>query len=120
MAHHCEIDAQLRDKGLRSTEDRHRILALFDGTRTWTAAAAQRALGNVDLSTVYRNLRRLADEGLVDAADVSAAEEHFERPAAHHDHLACTNCATVECLPCPIPSLTDHTLRLNGRCAACR
>lgn len=119
--HDCAIDHALADKGLRKTTDRHRILELFTANRTWTAAAAQKKLGNVDLSTVYRNLRTLVREGLLSVADIPGTEEHFEHPpAAHHDHLACRRCAAVECLPCPVPSLAAHTLQINGLCAACK
>lgn len=118
--HDCAIDQDLQAKGLRKTADRHRLLELFQKNRAWTAAEVRQALGDVDLSTVYRNLRRLVKEELLSIADVPGNEEHFERiTTAHHDHQRCDTCATVECLPCPAPNLPTHQLQLKTRCTAC-
>jgi Fe2+ or Zn2+ uptake regulation protein len=86
----------------------------------------------VSLATVYRNLRRLAAEGLLrERADARGLR--FDGNTAPHDHFTCIACARVYDVP-PLASGTlrtrvvvssgfeilDHRVEFYGRCAACR
>jgi Fe2+ or Zn2+ uptake regulation protein len=123
MRHHCPIDEKLERKGLRKTKDRHGIMTLLSsGRRAWSAEQLRSTLGRVDLSTVYRNVRKLAGEGIVREIKAADGKARFELAGrGHHDHVACGRCDTMECVPCPAPDLPkDHYLELRDLCGSCR
>ena len=118
--HDCHIERDLSERGLRKTRDRHRILELFDEPRPWTVAQIHARLKGMDLSTTYRNIQKLVDEGLIVSVHGHESEHQYERSdRPHHDHKLCTSCKATECIPCPAPTLADHILELIGRCKAC-
>lgn len=119
--HSCHIEEALGKRGLRKTADRHRILELFEETRTWTASEIAKRVRGADLSTVYRNLQTLCAEALIVATHSHDGEARYEaagRP--HHDHVTCAKCDTLSCIPCPVPKLPTHNLELAGVCDSCR
>lgn len=118
--HHCEVERDLGERGLRITKDRHAILKLFADRRAWTAAQIHKQLRGADLSTVYRNIRALEASGALAAAHVRGDEAYYElADLPHHDHLLCERCAAAECIPCPARKLATHRLELLGLCGAC-
>jgi Fur family ferric uptake transcriptional regulator len=82
----------------RRTEQRNAILdALRSTKRAVTAQELHGELSGVGLATVYRNLQRLADEGVADTLRRENGELAFllcER--GHHHHLTCRVCGRVE------------------------
>jgi Fur family ferric uptake transcriptional regulator len=108
--------------GFRSAQDVH---------------AALRAQGDsVGLSTVYRHLQALADDGRVDAIQSPAGETTYRYcggpEAAHHHHLVCRVCGRAEEIEGPAIERwaekvaqehgyrgVDHTIELFGTCASC-
>jgi len=119
--HSCHIEAALSSHGLRNTVDRHRILELFELERAWTASEVSKRLRGTDLSTVYRNIQTLFSENLIVRISSHEGESRYEaaeRP--HHDHLTCQRCDAVVCVPCPIPTFTNHILEFAGTCVSCR
>jgi Fe2+ or Zn2+ uptake regulation protein len=97
------------------------ILALFGEPRTWTAAEISHRLRRPNLSTVYRNIQRLVSDRVIVETHSHDGEARYEaagRP--HHDHLECRRCASVACVPCPVPKLESHILELIGTCASCK
>jgi Fur family ferric uptake transcriptional regulator len=100
---------------------------LFDGLRSDGK--------KVGIASVYRVLEQLADLGLVHRVDLGDGVARFE-PAqadgAHHHHLVCTTCGTVETFDDPALErrlervadwhgyrLTHHEIVLHGSCSAC-
>ena len=99
--------------------------------------AALRGGGSaVGLSTVYRHLQALADEGVVDVIRTPDGETTYRLcgPAGegHHHHLVCRDCGrTVEIEGRAVEkwaaavaaehgfSGVDHTVELFGTCARC-
>ncbi|MEJ2599803.1 MAG: Fur family transcriptional regulator [Anaerolineales bacterium] len=84
----------------RNTIQRRKTLQIVQKSNTHATAEAiyerlHVEMPEISLSTVYRNLKALADEGLVSVTDLGdglvfeAVEEH-----AHH-HLVCLNCKKV-------------------------
>jgi Fur family transcriptional regulator, ferric uptake regulator len=89
----------------------------------------------VGLTSVYRALQSLADDGSVDAVRTASGELTYRRCVtdAHHHHLVCSSCgATVEV---EAPELEEwvarvarshgyavagHTLEVSGMCRRCR
>jgi Fur family ferric uptake transcriptional regulator len=99
--------------------------------------AALRSEGaNVGLSTVYRHLQALADDGLVDVIHTPEGETTYrycgQTPDRHHHHLVCRSCGRAEEIEGPAIEKwasaiaakhgytdVDHTVELFGTCGAC-
>src|SRR3954464_14807421 len=82
----------------RKTEQREAILeALRASNRAVTAQELHGDLDGVGLATVYRNLQRLADEGVADVLRRDNGEQTFLLcGGGHHHHLSCRVCGRVE------------------------
>ena len=96
-------------------------------------ALASRKLPTLGLSTVYRTLRRLEEEGLIAAVTVPGEPPRYELAqiaASHHHHFHCRRCGRVFDIDgCPTglakmapPGFVveDHTVVLHGLCDRCR
>ena len=97
--------------------------------------AELRAGGNrVGLTTVYNNLRALAERGAVDTVRTEAGETLYRRceSHAHHHHLVCRVCgATVEISGPAVERWAEtaaaaegfvdvrHTVEIVGTCPQC-
>jgi Fe2+ or Zn2+ uptake regulation protein len=127
----------LRAHGLRLTEPRRLILEAVRATDAHPSAFAvyrkvRRRLPRVSLATVYRNLRRLAAEGvLLERADTDGLR--FDGNTGRHDHFTCLACRRVFDVP-PAPNararhnvaartgfeVLEHRVEFYGLCAVCR
>jgi Fur family transcriptional regulator, ferric uptake regulator len=109
--------------GFRSAQDIHAALRL-QGTP-------------VGLSTVYRHLQSLVEQGVADVIQSPDGEATYrycgETTSAHHHHLVCRQCGhteevtarAVESWAAEIASRfdfsdVDHTVEVFGTCARCR
>ena len=99
--------------------------------------AVLRAQGeSVGLSTVYRHLQALADDGLVDSIQSPDGETAYrycgDTATGHHHHLVCRVCGRAEEIEGPAIEKwanavgrehgyvdLDHTVELFGTCAGC-
>jgi len=96
-------EGALRTRGLRSTMPRRVILDVVRATDAHPTAAivferVRRRLPRVSLATVYRNLRRLAAEGLL-RERVEATGLRFDPNVGPHDHFICVACGRILDLP---------------------
>jgi Fur family ferric uptake transcriptional regulator len=119
----------------RSTRQRRIIRAVFeDADRPLSIEelllAAQRGQKAVSLSTVYRFVRALVDDGTVEAFEIAGRGVYYELSGkAHHHHFRCIRCGRVyelnDCIS--VDELTlpqhfaavSHDLTVTGICAAC-
>ena len=46
----------------------------------------------LSLGTVYRNLRALADNGLIKRVEVSGGHDRFDKTLSEHSHMICVKC----------------------------
>lgn len=100
--------------------------------------AAMRSSGNkIGLSTVYRRLQTMADDGLLDVVRVSDGEATYRycgpsRGGRHHHHVVCRTCGRAEEVDSKAVERwaasvatelgfvdVDHTVELFGICATC-
>ncbi|MGN6609272.1 MAG: Fur family transcriptional regulator [Jatrophihabitans sp.] len=100
--------------------------------------AALRSDGDtVGLSTVYRHLQNLVDEGVVDVIHTPDGEATYRfcggaDTRRHHHHLVCRDCGRTEEIAGPAIERwadavaqqhgyvdVDHTVELFGRCPSC-
>jgi Fur family transcriptional regulator, ferric uptake regulator len=124
----------------RITRQGQAVLSVVDGSENFRSAqdihAELRAAGEtVGLTTVYRHLALLTDDGQLDSLQTADGELVYRRCRSkeHHHHVVCRQCgrgAEVE-----LPDLeqwaestardlgyTDvtHTVEVFGLCATCR
>ncbi len=93
-------------------------------------AAAQERVPGLGIATVYRNIKILVDEGLVQEVELPGAPNRYELAGkGHHHHFYCRTCHSVfEVEACPqglrdlAPSgfaLEGHEITLYGICRTC-
>lgn len=138
----ASLASRIRDAGLRATEARVSVLAVFDaasGPLTHAAALGVLAEG-LDRATVYRNLADLSEAGLLRRVDLGGTVQHYEAvwkggPSSDHaglphPHFVCVDCGNVRCLDDLKVTLSGTALdaslaraavsvRLSGQCDAC-
>ena len=125
----------------RNTRQREAMSkALADGGRALTppelCAMAQATVPSVNLSTVYRRLKEMIEDGEVQrvalpgqAARFEAVKTGADAHPAHHHHFHCNTCDRVypiDGCPGPMKNLAPrgfrvegHEITLHGRCRSC-
>ncbi|HID35796.1 MAG TPA: transcriptional repressor [Ghiorsea sp.] len=120
------------------TAQRQAILDMINRSdKHWDADDVAYALKeegiSIGIATVYRGLAALADQGLIESIQLADKKRYERADKAHHDHLICTRCGSIEefCEP-EIESLQDkvaaergfkiegHQLLLFGLCKTCK
>jgi len=116
------MQTRLKQSTERSTPFRRHLFKLLETDQAWTARQIRSRLDNVDLSTVYRNLKRLAQDSVLRDAGVSGEETYYELAKKdHHAHMVCENCDVAYCIPCPLPRIKEkHQLNVFGLCQKCQ
>lgn len=132
-----DLIAGLRRAGLRMTAPRRAVCAVLAGAgpdHLTAADVAARAVGRVDLSTVYRTLDALEGLGMVEHVHLGhGAGAYHVGPSADHHHLVCEICGrtvdiplqrlqrAIERVTAPLGFVPDSAhFAIVGRCAACR
>ena len=125
----------------RSTRQRDAMHSVLTDSRRSLAPAeicslARESVPRLNLSTVYRQLKRMLDEGSVARVEVPGQAPRYEAalmqpgPAAdHRHHFHCDRCDAVYPIsgcPGPMKNLAPrgfrverHEVTLHGRCARC-
>lgn len=123
----------------RSTRQKRALAAVLEASDTFRSAqelhSELRARGeNVGLTTVYNQLRSLADTGEVDVLRSADGESLYRRCATddHHHHLVCRRCGRTVELEGPEVERwaakvaerhgfvqVSHTVEVFGTCADC-
>lgn len=122
-------------RGSRRTQQRTAIReALVEADRPMSPQevleAAQQEVPSLGIATVYRNLRNLVEEGVLETVDLPGSGTRFEvANKDHHHHFHCQRCDRVfEVDSCPgdlgrlVPDgfrLESHEIILYGHCPAC-
>jgi Fur family ferric uptake transcriptional regulator len=104
----ADLKSEIRRQGIRGTGARVAVLAyLSKASAPQSHAEIYEALVNYgyDRVTIYRNLKDLAEAGLLVRSDLGDHVWRFERNrqrAGHpvgHPHFVCIDCGGVSCLP---------------------
>ncbi len=129
----------LSSAGLRATGQRALILKIIrrgqghlDADEIYRQARQKEP--RLSLSTVYRNLHKFKEQGLVDELHFDEGHHHYEvRSAAEHLHLVCLGCGRIVESTSPLPhrvfrevaranrfKVTEAEIRLSGYCPDCQ
>lgn len=98
----CDRDtaALLRAQGLRPTKARCQLLAHLRSTRRHPSAeeisASLRSQGSdIGVATVYQNLNRLVDAGLIVRFKGTDGRSRFDADSSPHSHAVCEVCGRM-------------------------
>lgn len=130
---------RLKEKGYKLTPQRQSILDALESLGQRSSArdvhsVLKKKKPAVSLDTVYRNLRLLAEIGIVQQISLSSgAVYELTEEQHHHHHLICVDCEKVVCIPfCPDScaytvqakdagfEVLGHLFEVYGRCEICQ
>jgi Fur family ferric uptake transcriptional regulator len=134
------IAEHLRRAGLKRSRQRDRVVDAFLASAGHVSVEellelARRRDPAIGHTTVYRTMKLLAECGVASPRRFGDGQTRYERerPGAHHDHLVCEACGSIEEfeddgieeLQRAVARrhgfvLDGHTLELHGVCARCR
>src|SRR6202043_902879 len=136
------LQAHFAERGIRITQQRRAILRVIETASKHLDASqilrkAQRIDASVDRSTVYRTLRLLKRQGLIDELDlmhINGEGHYYERKLERdHIHMACLRCGKItEFVSKTFDSLKKQLesdchfqvviarLEVGGYCSGCR
>src|SRR5262249_7851682 len=98
------LQAHFAERGIRMTQQRRAILSVMETASKHLDASqirrkAQKLDPSVDRSTVYRTLRLLKRQGLIDELDlmhINGEGHYYERKLERdHIHMACLRCGKI-------------------------
>ncbi|MFS8130444.1 MAG: Fur family transcriptional regulator [Candidatus Dojkabacteria bacterium] len=115
---------------MKNSKKRNKILELFSKGYLLTASEVVEKVNNVDRATIYRNLTRFVEQGLLREVNVRKGISSYELNTDHHQHFICSNCEKVvpvevdasilkEIIPNGV-KLEDFELNLRGKCEDCK
>jgi Fur family ferric uptake transcriptional regulator len=89
-------------------------------------------LPKISIATVYRNLERLSEEGMIWKMNLAGSQRRFDATTANHYHIRCSVCGRVDDLHMEVvPSIQEtarkssgytvlsHTVEFTGICPTC-
>ena len=123
MRHSRQRDVVL--EVVRSTMDHPRA--------DWVYRQARRRLPRISLGTVYRNLKQLADLGLIREIQAGGPGARFDGNIGRHYHIRCVGCGRLSDLPLSVSKTLEaqarratlylilgHEVEVNGLCPRCQ
>lgn len=131
------METEVRQGLPRITKQRKAIFAALQGDTTHPTAdeiyrRVKKELPHISLATVYRNLKFLAEEGLI--LEISAPEgpNRYDPQTHEHYHFICDECRGVFDVKVPVQAhlecelgrqgyeVRTHETVFYGWCASCR
>jgi Fur family transcriptional regulator, ferric uptake regulator len=122
----------------RRTRQREVVLSVVRSTMDhpsadWVYRQARRRLPRISLGTVYRNLKRLAADGLIREIHAGGQGVRFDGNTGDHHHVRCVGCGRVNDLPLSVDTsreeaaaralnfrILGHHVEIQGVCAQCQ
>ncbi len=95
----------------------------------------RKAMPQISLGTVYRNLEQLSASGKIQRLSFGSGKRRYDRNPETHHHLCCLECGRVDDLPPEVEieealstmlgevcgyRVTGVSVEIYGRCPACR
>ncbi|WKZ30418.1 MAG: transcriptional repressor [Candidatus Dojkabacteria bacterium] len=82
-------------KKTRFSPKRQAVMDIFDNGGVYTAPEIAELLPDMDLTTVYRNLKHLITAGYIKELTLSNGVASYESAYENHQHAVCKNCGKV-------------------------
>ena len=102
-------------------------------TADWVHRQARRRLPRIGLGTVYRNLKKLAEEGVIREIHTGGHPARFDGNTGRHYHIRCLGCGRVNDLPMTVDTrledqagramnyrILGHQVEVLGLCPSCQ
>jgi Fur family ferric uptake transcriptional regulator len=89
------LAARLRERGLRMTAQRERVMAAVTTLVHATPDQVAESVPGVDLTTVYRTLELLEQIGLLAHTHLGHGAPSYRLADDQHVHVVCHHCSTV-------------------------
>ena len=99
-------------KKILNTLQRQVVVEVLKESRTHPTAAeiyekARKKMEGISLSTVYRNLEKLALQGKIIKLEMGTGPARFDATTAEHAHIRCTECGKVDDVPAEAKLVID-------------
>jgi len=123
---------------VRLSKQREAILKVLRSTTShpaadWIYEQVRKKLPRISLGTVYRNLRLLAQEGIISELDFAGTPSRFDPNTHPHSHFTCERCSRIFDVAAPAHKEMDkriaskmglkvfnHRLEFSGLCKNCQ
>ena len=56
----------------------------------------KKRLPNISLGTVYRNLERMTESGIIQRLDMGTDQRHYDGNPHEHNHIRCVGCGKID------------------------
>lgn len=136
---HRKLSSFLRERGLRATRQREKILDAFMEEAAHVSveelsARLRRDHPSIGHATIYRSMRLFVEAGIAKERRFHEGRVRYEPSigVGHHDHLICLQCGEIEEFEDPTIERIQgeiahrrgfrveyHRLELYGRCTRC-
>jgi Fur family peroxide stress response transcriptional regulator len=106
-------------RATRTTEQRKAIFSALQGDHSHPTAEAiylkvKREMPHISLGTIYRNLKVLADQGLIMEIPVADGPARYDFRTDHHYHFICDRCGHAHDVELSLPASLTQSLQRNG------
>lgn len=104
----------------RRSIQRDRVMRVLQETRShptadWIYQRLKDEIPTLSLGTVYRNLKILIEQGLVQRIPLGSDQDRFEAKIDHHYHLVCEQCGKVTDFSMPQYSeINEQAQKISG------
>ncbi len=103
-------------KKWRMTNQRRVILEELRNSKEHLSAdelymRVKKKLPNVSISTIYRNLEELAEQGLIRKLGPQSIQKRFDANIQPHFHIRCVKCGRIDDVPFSMVSEVSQAIR---------
>ena len=134
------LNGYVRDKGIRQSEQRAKVLDVFLKTERHLSVAeiyelVRKKYSTIGYATVYRAMKVICEAGLAREVDFGDGASRYEHKYGHehHDHMICLKCGKfIEVMSPAIEKLQEkmaqghgftpvrHKMQIFGICKKCK
>ena len=122
----------------KASRQRERILQLLRSTGAhptadWVYEELKREFPSLSMGTVYRNLKVLLEQGLIQRIDFGSTFDRFDAKVGPHHHFICEGCGAIVDLEMPVDETLNsrvssetpyvvrrHRIEFYGLCDRCQ
>lgn len=126
----ANVLAELQARGYRITDARKSVCQALANAGAPITVQELVARTDHDEASVYRCIRMLHEEALVEEIVTRSDRPRYELHTHHHHHAVCTDCGFVAHVACTkkpaapasvagFDSIEDHDVTFYGRCSRC-